>query len=290
MAITIRWKDNSKIETGHRIYKSSTYFNKNNLPAPLATLDANITEYEDVDGAEGENWYIVSALLNDYEVYSEPFIAGLTTFFLTDFFTDNSGIATYNFDNDVNDLNSLYNAAWSGNEDYAPGLLASCLDFDGSSYVTLPPSIVGVLPTTYSFWIKTQSGVNTSDQNVITLSRGATNYPAKIRFNSNGTLELADFNGTFASVDGTKIVTDNIFHHIVLMLDGTNISMYVDNVLDAQKGQRQPVSTIDNIFLGANRGGTSPYMNGQFEQLRIFNRALTLSEIGELYNEGVQFV
>ena len=80
MAVTIRWKDNSLIEEGHRIYKSSTYFTPDSLPAPLVDLGPDIEEYEDTASNAGENWYIVSAYILGYEAFSEPFIPGLLSF------------------------------------------------------------------------------------------------------------------------------------------------------------------------------------------------------------------
>ena len=75
MSVTVKWKDNNYFETGHKIYKSSAYFTKDNLPSVLADLGPNVTEYVDSAGVSGENWYMVSALLNGYEVFSDPLIA-----------------------------------------------------------------------------------------------------------------------------------------------------------------------------------------------------------------------
>ena len=74
MAVTIKWQDNNDIETGHRIYKSPTYFTKDNLPTPLVDLGPDVQEYEDTSANPEENWYIVSAYIIDYEVFSDPFI------------------------------------------------------------------------------------------------------------------------------------------------------------------------------------------------------------------------
>ena len=76
MAVTIKWQDNNTIEMGHRIYKSPTYFTKDNLPSMLVELGPDVTEYVDSAGVNGENWYMVSAFIAGYEVFSEAFIVG----------------------------------------------------------------------------------------------------------------------------------------------------------------------------------------------------------------------
>ena len=75
MTVLIQWKDTNAFETGHRIYRSSTYFTKDNLPSMLVELGPDIEEYQDTTANAGENWYIVSALLNNgHEVFSQAFI------------------------------------------------------------------------------------------------------------------------------------------------------------------------------------------------------------------------
>ena len=77
MSVTIKWQDNNLFEMGHRIYKSPTYFTEDSLPSMLVELGPDVTEYVDSAGVSGENWYRVSAFLdNGYEIFSEAFITG----------------------------------------------------------------------------------------------------------------------------------------------------------------------------------------------------------------------
>lgn len=290
MPVTIKWKDNSSIETGHRIYKSSTYFTKDNLPTPLVELDANVTEYEDADGTDGENWYIVSSVLNGYEVFSEPFIVGLTTITVHDIFDDGSAIATFNFDGDVVNLSGENNATWEGTETYSAALISDGISLDGSSNVRTAPNMITTYPISISLWCSLASGSNQSDNNIFTISSSDSgdNYIAKIRMNTNGTIELSDNTTNFNSANGEAVIDDDTFHHIVVSIDENNIDLYVDNTLDATISRRG--SSIYDISLGANYRGTSPYFNGIIDQCRIFNRGLISEDIDFLYQEGMMFL
>lgn len=59
MALRIRlnWTDNNLGESGHRIYRSDTPMDPNDLPEPLSELGPNVTEYVDEDVEENAVYY-----------------------------------------------------------------------------------------------------------------------------------------------------------------------------------------------------------------------------------------
>lgn len=74
MAIRIRlnWQENNLLETGHRVYRSLTPIDIEDLPIPIATLGPNITEYLDEDVSVNETYYYrVSAYTTFSEKISE---------------------------------------------------------------------------------------------------------------------------------------------------------------------------------------------------------------------------
>lgn len=72
--ITLRWTDPNLIERGHRIYRSYSPIEVNNLPTPIATLSKNVTEYID-EGVEPDVdvYYRVSAFIDDHEMISDEY-------------------------------------------------------------------------------------------------------------------------------------------------------------------------------------------------------------------------
>ena len=283
MAVKIKWRDNNYIERGHRLYKSNTYFTKDNLPAPLVDLSPDVTEYNDTAGNTGENWYIVSAYTDNYEVFSSPFIPGLSTAFLHDVFGDGSIVATYNFDNSLNDIGGNYNLTRSDSEEYSEGVIFNSARFNSSSMTQ--GSFPSLSETAISYWIKMDSvsGKRFGHVSVGELSIGSEYEPY------NGTPRDWDIvvikgYGRFQSEGAVYLgFLPDEWHHVYI---DSSINLYVDN---------NPVSFNRNDITWENT--TTPLLLGDFtdynsklegnmDQVRIFNRVLTEKEINILYLEG----
>ncbi|NWF67389.1 MAG: LamG domain-containing protein, partial [Campylobacterales bacterium] len=83
---------------------------------------------------------------------------------------------------------------------------------------------------------------------------------------------------------GTKY-DDNSWHNIVHKYDGTKQYIYVDGSLLATGSKGS--SDFDwqtHISIGFSQDAYNKYFNGLIDDLRIYNRALSDSEIKELYN------
>ncbi|MFC0878738.1 LamG domain-containing protein [Saccharicrinis sp. FJH2] len=93
--------------------------------------------------------------------------------------------------------------------------------------------------------------------------------------------------GTTTSFD----IIDNEFHHIVVIYDSekTLTQLYFDNTLVDQKtfDNSGDYSSNNNYHIGAHfwAGRISGNFKGVIDEVRIFNRALTVNEIKLLYNE-----
>lgn len=72
MGTTLRWRDNNAAEDGHRVYRGTAPLDPEALPAPLATLAADVTEYYDIDVVEGQAYYYrVGSYVGSVERVSE---------------------------------------------------------------------------------------------------------------------------------------------------------------------------------------------------------------------------
>ena len=290
MAVTIKWKDNSYLEKGHRIYKSSTYFTSDNLPTPLVDLSPNIEEYEDTTANAGENWYIVSAYILGYEVFSEPFIPGFSTIYIHDIFDDGSAVATYNFDGDATDLGGNHNAALGTSTTFGTGISGQSVVTDG----TPSGAVTGLFndnaqDSAYSVWIATNSVFN----------YGTMSFNTFI-INNNGDVEVFDTsNGEgstiyYSSGSLSSYPTDNTFFHFVVSLSSNVPTVYINGV---DVGVAQTGTGYRSGKLGGNTttgGSLGDLLNNssyayaaKYDQLRIFNRALTQADVDLLYQEGI---
>ena len=90
--------------------------------------------------------------------------------------------------------------------------------------------------------------------------------------------------------------TSGVWHHIAVIYDKTQqgpnvISLYLDGVL--QTPNKQPISVTNTNAFGDNqlylfsRGGTTGYAAGEMYDLRLYDVALTASQIEQIYQQGV---
>ena len=90
--------------------------------------------------------------------------------------------------------------------------------------------------------------------------------------------------------------TSGVWHHIAVIYDKTQqgpnvISLYLDGVL--QTPTKQPISVTNTNAFGDSqlylfsRGGTTGYAAGEMDDLRVYEGALTASQIEQIYEQGV---
>lgn len=108
--------------------------------------------------------------------------------------------------------------------------------------------------------------------------------------NSSSLRAILNVNGSFCTLETSNHnVFDGNWHFVTLNFDGQNMKMYVDGQV---QGTQAAVGTISNSSASFVIGGsaqesypTAPF-NGEIDAVGIWNRALTESEITELYNSG----
>ena len=172
------------------------------------------------------------------------------------------------------------------------GIINNSFDFNGTTdYVDLGTNdFVGSGNYAISFWYKTtNTGVMiiqeaysaggiifAINRNIITESSGWITYI-----------------GSGNSTEGVAVnigadVYDGAWHHIVFVRDGdTSGKVYFDgvNVKNASVGTGSHVKAVDFI-LGANTNHNSLWFDGNLDEIGIWNRSLSASEVSDLYNGG----
>jgi hypothetical protein len=80
----------------------------------------------------------------------------------------------------------------------------------------------------------------------------------------------------------------NVWNHLVYMFDNDTTYTYVNGILK-NKSYKGFVSTYvsgDPVYLGyVTSNNVYSYLNGSLDDIRIYNRLLTVSEVNQLYNE-----
>jgi hypothetical protein len=79
------------------------------------------------------------------------------------------------------------------------------------------------------------------------------------------------------------VPANGAWHHIVGKQEGTNASLYVDGVLCASGSVPAIGNGAGSITVGRFDGGKYYYFRGRIDEVRIYNRALSDTEITELF-------
>ena len=95
----------------------------------------------------------------------------------------------------------------------------------------------------------------------------------------------------FGTVDGNVLSSDFIdgaWNHIVLVFNGIDVRMYVNNNLTIGDAFVGPIhNSTDPVEIGRNEFGGQRNFDGDIDEIGIWDRGLTASEVDELYNNTV---
>ena len=206
-------------------------------------------------------------------LYNETYASSTKS--TTDIFNDGSGVSLYELDEDANSSNFGQAAVFNGSSSKID------ISLNRSSYSEI----------SYSAWIKTS---NTSQQRVI---------------DSLDTTQVSNKMGLYTRFDGTRGIRyssigddlwdtgdlDNLlgdwFHVSVTDGGGDNVTVYIngqsESITKVVSNNNYNTPTTTTIGVGKKSSNvTGDYFNGQLDQVRIYNTALSSGDVTKLYNES----
>jgi len=204
-----------------------------------------------------------------------------------------SGLVGYwNFDGDASDSSGNSNdGTWSGSTTnrYVSGYRGMGGTFDGSSDYTggvfSEPANISVAAWVYP----TANSSNSGEGRIIQ------EYHARWSMlqglagdNGDQKLHAHIYDGSnHFTIDGDTL-TLNQWTHAVLTYDGTDLKLYQNGVWKDETAVAQIGYVTDNKYRFGTHGDglTNYYFTGKMDETRIYNRALTATEISDLYNYG----
>jgi len=216
-------------------------------------------------------------------------------------------VAWFTGDGDARNFTGLTTpGTLTGDTTYLVGKVGQSYKFDGNGdYVTTVDSSYwdfGTNDFAIEGWINTPSG--TGVQRIISAGSqadGANNlwslgYGDICAWGCGQRLNLAVFNGSgYADFSSNVVVfRPNTWHHVAVVRAGTSFTFYVDGV----PAGTSPVGAglvinggTTGAILGARYNGTPSdrfeFANGMLDEISIYQRAVTASEIAAVYNAGV---
>ena len=196
--------------------------------------------------------------------------------------------AYYTGDNTPNDAKGTYNGTLVNGTTYGTGKINNGFNLDGvNDYVSMSPSLGTSFssPTSahsYSAWIYYSAG----GQHAVIIQNG---------YSGGGTLMVLYYGslalyykGGYNLLNPGIGVTTNEWHHVVVTYNGSGeFKFYLDNVL---RSTNTGVTWTDlagtcGTWVGSNNG-TGLFFNGKIDEVGAWDKALTATEVTELYNAG----
>ena len=168
------------------------------------------------------------------------------------------------------------------------------LSFDGSNdYVQIPHQSSQAISQniTLASWITVDAFGNWDG----VITKGINKSPYALQLWGNGSIRFSANWGSPAGYSGsgswnsTGTVGTNSWHHIAVSYDGSNITFFIDGVLDSQVNNPGLVFGDDgeDLVLGADFPGGNEYFDGIMDDVSIWNLALSQSDIQANMNNAL---
>lgn len=182
-------------------------------------------------------------------------------------------------------------ASLSGGATFSAGIQGNAVTLNGTSqYVSVPS---GLLSNAASFsvsaWVKLTSSPTWC--RLFDFGSGTTAYMFLSPNSGSATTRFAITSaglGQEQQVNTTSPLPTGSWEHVVVTLSGSTATLYLQGVSVAQNTSMTLTPTslgsTPQTWIGRSQYGSDPYLNGQIDNFRVYGRALTPSEVRELYS------
>ena len=157
---------------------------------------------------------------------------------------------------------------------------------------------LGSLPhqdlVTMTAWVKPALSQHTTGRIVMSNDDGANQMDWQVFIPSNQRYYRfrVDTAGGFTTLDTPAFNTANTWYHIASTYDGSDMTIYVNGVLNVSKAHPNPGFIQDDnaaFIIGATANAAVRYFwSGTIDEVMVFNRSLNSSEIFQIYNSSFQ--
>lgn len=158
------------------------------------------------------------------------------------------------------------------------------LDFDGTNdYVNINNLHVSGSTITVEAWVYLREfGHQTLDANIANLLKGG-DENIVLRIGDGGQPNnmpqwVVKINNDHKRLNANARIALNTWYHLAGVYDGQEMKLYINGKLDISQSQTGTLTTTVNSF---GLGGIDRYLNGQMDEIRIWNDARTAEEIRE---------
>jgi arylsulfatase A-like enzyme len=165
------------------------------------------------------------------------------------------------------------------------GKLNGALDFDGTDdYVSIPYIVNPSTNFTAALWVKLEATAGTNAQ--IILQQEGTKGRTWLSRKTSGV--LSSYLGAVDTLS-TGTIAVGSWYHVAVVNNGGTIQLYLNGQPDGSGARTVESETAGIMRVGRHKtpDTANEEWNGLMDQVRIYNRALTASEVLGLYSSGI---
>jgi len=167
---------------------------------------------------------------------------------------------------------------------------ALSLSANDQAYVSLPRGILSQLSqVTIATWVKLKS--NTGFQRIFDFGVDTNTFMYLVNAGSSGFVRFRIVSTPLNKnqiLEGAEAISVDRWTHVALTLGDNGVSIYLDGAQVAQQApavlRPSDLGDTGNNFIGRSPFAADPYLDGQIDEFRIYDRVLSPEEIGELAN------
>ncbi len=174
---------------------------------------------------------------------------------------------------------------------YAPQVVVErSVYFDGTDdYVDIEDRLdIETTSFTLSAWIK-RDAADSGTKSILSKRDASFTQGFDFRILDNNSMEIIWKNGGDQSLISNTRLPDDQWHHVSAIYDGSDISLYVDGVLDSTASRLAPLSTDESFLIAAAGKGTiSQFFRGNIDEVRVWDTALTVDQLRFIMNQEIE--
>jgi len=209
-----------------------------------------------------------------------------TELFSTPLYNDASLVAYYRLEdvNDNQDQGTDYNLTNNGSVTFAATKFNNGADFTGANSLNNNSVLSATsYPRSFSGWSIFDSV--TGDRTIFSLSDGSVHYYTfKVRSSDSHIVFRSNNNTDAGDVDtGITATTATMYQWVVIQNSSTSVDIWINNV-HTNTAATTFVATVSQFYLGYLGRSSVWYMDGRTDDVAIFNKALTSTEIDGINN------
>ncbi|WP_333875880.1 LamG-like jellyroll fold domain-containing protein, partial [Flavobacterium sp.] len=136
-------------------------------------------------------------------------------------------------------------------------------------------------------WVR-PTGANTlaNDRTIVSKFNGSTGF--RVYLSSNNKVNVTWSGGT--TLTSNTALPNSEWHNIAVIYSSGAIKLYIDGVLDSTVNSAAPASNSNVFSIGAeyrSKSDTRNFFKGDIDEFRLWNKALTLSELKFVMNQEI---